>query len=112
MSKGGQIAAGSVFGTLTSPRGRPQRALVPPTIAGTVEWIAAAGAVADDVTVLRVRSEAGDEHALSLRHFWPVRTPRPVRGRLASDEPLVTGQRILDSLFPVALGGKGAIPGG
>jgi V/A-type H+-transporting ATPase subunit A len=112
LSAGSQVAAGSVFGTLTSTRGRPQRALVPPTVAGTVEWIAAAGAVADDATVLRIRSEAGVEHALSLRHFWPVRTPRPVRGRLASDEPLVTGQRILDSLFPVALGGKGAIPGG
>ena len=49
---------------------------------------------------------------VALSHFWPVRTPRPVRARLASDEPLVTGQRILDSLFPVALGGKAAIPGG
>ncbi len=49
---------------------------------------------------------------MALSHFWPVRTPRPVQARLASDEPLVTGQRILDSLFPVALGGKAAIPGG
>ena len=47
-----------------------------------------------------------------MSHFWPVRRPRPVRERLAGDEPMVTGQRVLDSLFPVALGGKAAIPGG
>lgn len=47
-----------------------------------------------------------------MSHVWPVRVPRPVGQRLPSDEPLLTGQRILDSLFPVALGGKAAIPGG
>jgi V/A-type H+-transporting ATPase subunit A len=47
-----------------------------------------------------------------MRHFWAVREPRPVRERLPSDEPLITGQRVLDSLFPIALGGKAAIPGG
>ena len=109
---GAKLRPGAVFGTVNSPRGRPQRALVPPDIAGSVEWIAAAGEVADDEPILRLRDDGGSEHGVALQHFWPVRTPRPVRERLPSDEPLVTGQRILDSLFPVALGGKGAIPGG
>ena len=54
----------------------------------------------------------GTQTEVALSHFWPVRSPRPVQARLPSDEPLVTGQRVLDSLFPIALGGKGAIPGG
>ena len=109
---GGPIAAGAIFGRVVVPNGRTQAALVPPDVAGRIEWIAAAGETTDDAPVLRLRTETGALHDVALSHFWPVRTPRPVRARLASDEPLVTGQRILDSLFPVALGGKGAIPGG
>ena len=109
---GASLAAGAPFGRVSSARGRPQCALVPPHLAGRVEWIARPGAYADDATVLRLAGDAGRVHDVALSHFWPVRTPRPVRARLASDEPLVTGQRILDSLFPVALGGKAAIPGG
>jgi V/A-type H+-transporting ATPase subunit A len=59
-----------------------------------------------------LRGAGGAKRDVAASHHWPVRTPRPVAARLPSDEPLVTGQRILDSLFPVALGGKGAIPGG
>jgi V/A-type H+-transporting ATPase subunit A len=109
---GSTVARGSVFGKLTPAHGRAQVALVPPDLAGRVEWIAGPGDYTDDVTVLRVLTETGSTREVALSHFWPVRAPRPVRARLASDEPLVTGQRILDSLFPVALGGKAAIPGG
>ncbi|HQR21604.1 MAG TPA: hypothetical protein PKV98_12095, partial [Burkholderiaceae bacterium] len=108
---GDEVAAGTVFGRIRGGHGREQRALIPPDVAGRVEWIAAAGPYTDDAAVLRVRTDGGARE-VALSHFWPVRTPRPVRARLASDEPLITGQRILDSLFPVALGGKGAIPGG
>jgi len=109
---GDPIGRGSVFAGLTATRGRPQRALTPPDAAGRVEWIADEGEYTDEAPVLRIRSDGGGLRDISLSHFWPVRTPRPVQARLPSDEPLVTGQRILDSLFPVALGGKGAIPGG
>jgi len=112
VATGAPIGAGGTFGAITSARGRPQRAVMPPDVAGRIEWIAAAGKFADDATVLRVLDPNGKTHEVALSHFWPVRTPRPARERLASDEPLVTGQRILDSLFPVALGGKAAIPGG
>ncbi len=112
VAAGVTIGAGGAFGAVTSARGRPQRAVMPPDVAGRVEWIAAPGKFTDDATVLRVIDGSGKVHDVALSHFWPVRTPRPSRARLASDEPLVTGQRILDSLFPVALGGKAAIPGG
>ena len=60
----------------------------------------------------RLQGEDGSERALTMGHDWPVRVPRPARARLPAAAPLVTGQRILDSLFPVALGGKATIPGG
>ena len=112
VAAGDTIGAGGVFGGITSARGRPQRALVPPDVTGRVEWVAAPGSYTDEATVLRVIDGDAKVRDVALSHFWPVRTPRPARARLASDEPLVTGQRILDSLFPVALGGKAAIPGG
>ncbi len=112
LAAGASMPAGAVFGTLTPATGRTQRALAPPDIGGIIESIVAAGDYADDAALLRLRTADGALHELSMSHFWPVRTPRPVQARLPSDEPLVTGQRILDSLFPIALGGKGAIPGG
>jgi len=87
-------------------------ARVPPDCAGEVISIAEEGEYALDVPLLTLRDGSGRTREVAASHHWPVRTPRPVTARLPSDEPLVTGQRILDSLYPVALGGKGAIPGG
>jgi V/A-type H+-transporting ATPase subunit A len=116
VSAGERLTAGAAFGRVLPPDGggpgRQQTALLPPDRAGTVNRIATAGVVDIDTPVLWLEPEDGPEQEVALAHFWPVRTPRPVLERLPADEPLVTGQRILDSLFPVALGGKGAIPGG
>jgi V/A-type H+-transporting ATPase subunit A len=109
---GDVLSPGAQFGHLTPERGLAQVALLPPDTDGHVAWIAPAGSVGDSELVLRIATEDGALRDVALSHFWPVRTPRPVQARLASTEPLVTGQRILDSLFPVALGGKAAIPGG
>jgi V/A-type H+-transporting ATPase subunit A len=109
---GQALAPGARFGSLAPEAGLAQVALLPPDIGGRVVWIAPAGRVGDSEAVLRIALPDGDTREIALSHFWPVRTPRPVQARLPSSEPLVTGQRILDSLFPVALGGKAAIPGG
>ena len=87
-------------------------ARVPPDCAGEVVSIAGEGEYGLEAPLLVLRGGSGATREVAAAHHWPVRTPRPVAARLPSDEPLVTGQRILDSLFPVALGGKGAIPGG
>lgn len=112
VTRGVQLDGGAVLGELQTTQGRPQRALLAPDVSGRVEWIAPHGEIDCDTPLLRLRDAEDRVVPITLRQFWPVRTPRPVRARLAADEPLVTGQRILDSLFPVALGGKGAIPGG
>ncbi|HSC06485.1 MAG TPA: hypothetical protein VLD59_06645, partial [Steroidobacteraceae bacterium] len=108
---GDALAGGSVFGHAHA-FGPPQRCLVPPQLRGIVEWIAQAGEYADDATVCRLRSSEGHRHELAMMHYWPVRRPRPVAARLPASGPLVTGQRILDTLFPVARGGRAALPGG
>ncbi|HTQ74256.1 MAG TPA: V-type ATP synthase subunit A [Burkholderiales bacterium] len=105
--KGDALSGGAVFG-----RAGAQDCLVPPHLGGEVIEIAAPGPYAEDATLCRLRAQDGAVHEVSMGHFWPVRAPRPVAERLPSDEPLVTGQRILDGLFPVVLGGKAAIPGG
>ena len=112
VAAGDTLDAGAAFGQVRGQGGREQRVLVPPDAAGVVQEIAAAGTRSDQEVLLTLRTTDGAECAVAMSHFWPVRTPRPVRQRLPSDEPLVSGQRVLDSLFPISLGGKAAIPGG
>ncbi|MBI3045751.1 MAG: V-type ATP synthase subunit A [Betaproteobacteria bacterium] len=112
VKRGEALGGGAVFGRVTPAQGRAQDCLVPPHVAGEVVDIADAGNHGEDAIVCRIRSAGGAVQEVAMGHFWPVRVPRPAAERLPSDEPLVTGQRILDCLFPVVLGGKAAIPGG
>ena len=112
LAAGATLAGGQAYAQVRGESGRAQRCIAPPDADGSVEWIAAAGRCGELDTVCRVRSADGQLRELGMGHDWPVRLPRPVRARLPAGAPLVTGQRILDSLFPVALGGKAAIPGG
>jgi V/A-type H+-transporting ATPase subunit A len=109
---GEKLAPGQPFGEAHPAGGRAQSCLVPPDVAGEVIAVAAPGRYADDHPVLELRDPHGATIEVAMSHFWPVRTPRPVAERLACDEPLVTGQRVVDTFFPVALGSKAAIPGG
>ncbi len=122
---GDRLAAAAVFGRAVpvaaaavpaeDAQSRLDRAWVtrvPPDAAGNVEHVAAEGEYAVDAPLLALRDEMGVKREIAAANDWPVRNPRPVAARLPTDEPLITGQRVLDSLFPIALGGKGAIPGG
>lgn len=112
LALGQRVDAGALIGHASDDQGRRQRCLAPPDAAGEVCSLAAPASCTDTDTVLVLRQGDGRRRELALSHPWPVRQPRPVRLRLPTGEPLVTGQRILDSLFPVAQGGKAAIPGG
>ena len=127
ISVGARLAPGAVMGeagaadeqagvpgTPGTPRatGRAQQCLAPPDALGIVESVVAAGVYADDASVCVLRQADGSLRELAMSHVWPVRVPRPVARRVPTNVPLVTGQRILDCLFPVAQGGKAAIPGG
>ena len=105
------LAAGAVLGELRV-QGPAQRCLIPPEQGGVAEWVAPAGEYLDDVPICRLRSDDGRVLEVAMAHHWPVRKRRPVAARLPASGPLVTGQRILDTLFPVARGGRAALPGG
>src|SRR5271167_847026 len=108
---GDRVAGGQPVGRVATPR--QQLCLVPPRIdKGTVQWVAAAGERTDEEPICRVEQEDGAILEFALTHTWPVRQPRPVTQRLPIAGPMITGQRILDMLFPVGRGSKAALPGG
>lgn len=111
VKEGDSLHAGMRFGTVSGPV-KQHFALVPPTIAEAVVSSISKGTFTDDETVCRVTTPDGTPHDLTLSHNWPVRATRPVRKRLPSNTMMVTGQRILDAMFPIARGGRAAIPGG
>ncbi|MFM1945604.1 MAG: hypothetical protein RI897_4586 [Verrucomicrobiota bacterium] len=88
------------------------RILVPPGVEGRVETVRLAGEVTLNDKVLGVRAVGGRLIEVGLLQRWPVRVPRPVRERRRVEEPLLTGQRVIDTFFPMGKGGAGSIPGG
>jgi len=102
---------GAIIGRVSRP-GPALKCLVPPGCGGTVERVAEEGEVDERECVCILVDERGARHEIALSHDWPVRRARPVRKRLAAQAPMVTGQRILDNLFPVVRGGRAALPGG
>ena len=88
------------------------RCMVPPGLRGKVVSAAGNGLYRVKDTVALLEDEAGKRHELTLCQKWPIRTPRPIGKRLPITMPLITGQRVIDTLFPIAKGGTAAIPGG
>ena len=111
LEPGGQVAAGTRLGTVQETETIEHRILVPPTVSGELIDLAPAGSYTLDSTIARVRDAQGKVHKLALYHRWPVRQARPYSRRDHGVEPLITGQRILDTFFPLLKGGKGAVPG-
>ncbi len=106
---GDKVVAGDVLGTVSETSLVEHRVLVPPGAAGVVEEIRAGKHTVEDV-VARIRQEGGPVE-IKLYQRWPVRTARPVKEKLMPEVPLVTGQRVIDTLFPLAKGGTACIPG-
>lgn len=111
-SAGDRVCGGAVLGTVRETENLVHKILVPPGDEGTLESIVPEGdyTVQDAIGVLRVDDSRTKD--LFLMHRWPIRVQRPTRRRLPLDIPLITGQRVIDALFPVAKGGTVAIPGG
>ena len=109
-SIGSELGTGAVLGSVTAAG--QQDILVPPGVSGRLEWIAAAGEYGEDETIARLAGAGDARHDVAMRHPWPVRSARPARARLPASGPMITGQRILDTLFPVARGSRAALPGG
>ena len=111
LTAGAALSGSQVLGEVQETEQITHRILVPPGIQGRLASLAPEGdyKVADPIAC--VLTDRG-ERELSMMQHWPIRTPRPVAERLAMNEPLITGQRVIDTLFPIAKGGTVAIPGG
>jgi V-type H+-transporting ATPase subunit A len=107
---GDHITGGDRFGKVTENTLILHWLCMPPGEMGTISFIAPAGNYTLDDVVLEAEFQ-GRVKKITMLQFWPVRTPRPVAEKLASDFPLLTGQRVLDALFPCVQGGTTAIPG-
>ncbi len=112
VSVGDMLVGGDVIAEVAETMSVTHRSLVPPELSGEVVWTAPDGYYTITEPIVRIRDSRGEEHELFLAHRWPIRTPRPIKKRLPMTVPLITGQRIIDTLFPVAKGGTAAIPGG
>ena len=111
--KGGdKVSGGEILGVVPETSAIEHRVLTPPGVAGEITFMVQAGAYTLNDVIARVKDSRGRETELFLWHRWPVRRGRPYRERLLPTEPLITGQRVLDTLFPLAKGGAAAIPGG
>lgn len=109
--KGSKVQGGAVLGTVQETPLFLHKIMVPPRLSGTVKSIAKEGDYLIEDTVAEIETSSGIEE-LKLYQRWPVREPRPYQERLEPSDPLITGQRIIDTFFPVAKGGAVAIPGG
>ena len=106
---GDQVEAGDVLGTVQETQVVQQKIMVPYGIEGTVKEIRAGGFTVDE-TVAVIATQSGDKE-LTMVQKWPVRRGRPYVKKLPLDVPLVTGQRVIDTFFPIARGGVAAVPG-
>ncbi|MEO2241852.1 MAG: ATP synthase subunit A [Euryarchaeota archaeon] len=111
VKEGDEVEEGDVLGTVPETELIEHRIMVPPGISGEVIEIAADGEYTVEETIAVIEDEEGREHEVKMYQEWPVRRPRPYKRKLDPEEPLITGQRVIDTFFPVAKGGTAAIPG-
>jgi len=109
VKQGAAVVAGDIIGTVQETQAIVHRIMTPPGVSGKVASISEKEATVEEVVAI-IESEAG-RHELTMLQRWPVRQPRPVAQRIPPSEPLVTGQRVLDKLFPLAKGGTACVPG-
>ena len=102
---GEALIGGAVLGTVPETHLVEHRILLPPDLTGSLRWIAPQGEYTVTDPIARLSTAGGDEIEIPMLQRWPVRLPRPYQERLAANELLVTGQRVLDTFFPLAKGG-------
>lgn len=108
---GDKVAPGSLLGTIPETESIQHRVMVPMGISGEISEIKSGNLTINDTAAVIV-DENSVTHHVKLAHYWPVRSARPYKARLDLSEPLVTGKRVIDLLFPLPKGGAAIIPGG
>lgn len=109
---GQQVSSGTILAEVPETRSIVHKVMIPPGVEGEIISVKPDGAYTIDEELVQIRQTDGQVCSLTMVQKWPIRTPRPITKRFPADRPLVTGQRILDTLFPIAKGGTAALPGG
>ena len=109
---GDELTGGDIYATVPETKIITHKLTVHPLLSGKVVEVKPDGKYKLNDTVVKIEDKLGNVHELTLCQRWPIRTPRPVKKRLTPTVPLITGQRVIDTLFPVSKGGTAAIPGG
>jgi V/A-type H+-transporting ATPase subunit A len=109
---GDKVEGGSILGYVQETPILLHKIMVPPGLSGVLKELAPDGDYTVEETIAVVDVGGGEEKEVRLMSKWPIRKPRPYKTRLEPVEPLITGTRVLDMMFPVAKGGKAAVPGG
>ncbi len=110
--EGDVLSGGEVYATTQETPAIAHKIMLSPLLSGKIIEVKPDGAYHINDTVAVLEDKHGKRHELTLCQRWPIRVPRPVQKRLPASRPLITGQRVIDTLFPVAKGGAAAIPGG
>mmetsp|Transcript_38587 Transcript_38587/g.77364 ORF Transcript_38587/g.77364 Transcript_38587/m.77364 type:complete len:610 (-) Transcript_38587:82-1911(-) len=105
------ITGGDIFGMVKENELIDHALMLYPGKSGRIKWIAPAGSYNLKQKIIEIETPSGQSEEFTMVQYWPVRNPRPVAEKLAGDYPLLTGQRVLDALFPSVLGGTCAVPG-
>ena len=111
-SVGDRLGRGCVYATCPEGAGIIHKIMTAPDVSGTVEWVAPSGKYRINDVICKIVTDKGKHKELTLCHRWPIRNARPIANRLQCTVPLITGQRVIDTLLPIAKGGTAAIPGG
>ena len=112
VSEGIEVYGGTIIAEVPETESIVHKSMVPPNIHGVVKSVVPDGKYNITQTIAVLTLQDGSEYELKLAQKWPIRIPRPTSKRYPASKPLVTGQRILDTLFPIAKGGTAAVPGG
>ena len=108
---GDAVTAGDVLGTVPETEVVLHKIMVPNGLTGTVEWLAEAGQYNITQPIARIRTANGEVRELTMVQKWPVRVGRPYKKKFPPERPLQSGQRVIDTMFPIAKGGTAAVPG-
>ena len=109
---GDTVFPGTVIANVPETKSIVHKVMVPPNTVGVVTSVKEDGAYTIDEELVVIQLDDGTKHSLTMTQKWPIRVQRPVNARQSVNKPLVTGQRILDTLFPIAKGGTACVPGG
>lgn len=112
VSEGDVLHGGDIIAEVPETRAIVHKCMVPPDISGTVVSVVEDGRYTIHDTLVTLELNDGTIRDITMIQRWPIRVPRPVHDRIPASVPLITGQRILDTMFPIAKGGTAAIPGG